>query len=110
MFRAQRRWPVSASFHPEKWVTVGFLQRMRSFLSEVKRRENAGGQRRIAAVRVFYSKSSTGMGVVPARVIRDYSAQYPDPISVRAGETIHLGQRDTDYPGWIWATSVASGK
>jgi Variant SH3 domain/SH3 domain len=47
---------------------------------------------------------------VLARVLRPYAAQYPDPIEVTQGEAITLGKRDIDYPGWIWATSPASGK
>ena len=47
---------------------------------------------------------------MPARVLKPYATQYPDPISVRRGETVALGKRDTDYPGWIWATSTVNGK
>ena len=46
---------------------------------------------------------------MPARVVRSYRAQYPDPISVRTGEIVQLGQRDTEFPGWIW-TTASSGK
>lgn len=45
-----------------------------------------------------------------ARVARAYQAQYPDPIEIRAGELVILGDRDAEYPGWIWATSSAGGK
>jgi hypothetical protein len=42
-----------------------------------------------------------------ARVIRDYVAQYPDPIRVRAGEVVHIGREDDEYPGWWWCTNRA---
>ena len=39
-------------------------------------------------------------------MIRSYRAQYPDPIVIRRGETVALGERDAEYPGWIWATAA----
>ena len=45
-----------------------------------------------------------------ARVLRDYQAQYPDTIEIRQGERVLMGTRDTEFPGWVWATSVNSGK
>ncbi len=45
-----------------------------------------------------------------ARVIADYQAPYPDPISGRAGDRVVLDDsRKTDLRGWAWATN-ASGK
>lgn len=38
-----------------------------------------------------------------------YTAAYPDPIRVRAGERLVVGKRDTEYPGWVWCTEK-SGK
>ena len=45
-----------------------------------------------------------------ARVLKAYETQYPDPIELRAGESVSLGTKDHDYPGWIWATSTTTGK
>ena len=47
---------------------------------------------------------------MPARVLKSYTTQYPDPITIRKGDLVTLGKRDTDFPGWIWATSLESGK
>jgi SH3-like domain-containing protein len=38
------------------------------------------------------------------RVVRDYSAQYPDPITVRAGDRVAVGADDPQFPGWRWCT------
>lgn len=47
---------------------------------------------------------------MPARVVKPYTAQYPDPIELRTGNPVSLGKRDPEFPGWIWATSSISGK
>jgi hypothetical protein len=38
------------------------------------------------------------------RVVREYTAQYPDPITVREGDRVHVGADDPEYPGWWWCT------
>lgn len=47
---------------------------------------------------------------MPARLLKSCTAQYPDPIVLRKGDPVSLGKRDTDFPGWIWATSSIDGK
>jgi|SRR5580692_6206897 uncharacterized protein YgiM (DUF1202 family) len=37
-----------------------------------------------------------------ARIITKHEVQYPDPIEVVAGETVHVGDEDREYPGWKW--------
>ena len=40
-----------------------------------------------------------------ARVIADYQGQYPDPITVTAGETLHISKKVfywNDNPDWMW--------
>lgn len=37
-----------------------------------------------------------------------YTAAYPDPLKVRAGDCLTIGQRDPDYPGWVWCTSKSA--
>ena len=44
-----------------------------------------------------------------ARVLKSYTAQYPDPIQVTKGDRVRLGKRDSEFPGWIWATSLKTG-
>jgi Variant SH3 domain len=36
------------------------------------------------------------------RVEREYTAQYPDPITVRKGDRVRVGADDPEYPGWWW--------
>jgi SH3-like domain-containing protein len=38
------------------------------------------------------------------RVVREYAAQYPDPITVRAGDRVVVGADDPEFPGWRWCT------
>ena len=38
------------------------------------------------------------------RVARDYTPQYPDPITVRAGDRVQVGRDDPEWPGWRWCT------
>ena len=42
-------------------------------------------------------------------VIKAYQAQYPDPIFFAAGETIEVGDADTEFPEWLWCRGP-SGK
>jgi SH3-like domain-containing protein len=39
-------------------------------------------------------------------VVRSYVVQYPDPISVRAGQAVEACHRDEEYPGWRWCRGV----
>jgi uncharacterized protein YgiM (DUF1202 family) len=32
---------------------------------------------------------------------------YTDPLTVRAGETLTVGRRDDEWPGWVWVTNEA---
>jgi SH3 domain len=45
---------------------------------------------------------------IRARVFKEWQAMYPDPIDVRAGESIILGKTDPDWPGWQWCTDPRS--
>jgi SH3-like domain-containing protein len=35
-------------------------------------------------------------------VVQDYTAQYQDPISGRAGQRLRAEREDDRYPGWWW--------
>jgi hypothetical protein len=37
-----------------------------------------------------------------ARVAHDHTPQYHDPITLRAGDRVHVGREDTEFPGWRW--------
>src|SRR4030095_9981634 len=39
-----------------------------------------------------------------ATVVRDYVAQYSDPIAMLTGDEVILGERDTENVDWIWCT------
>lgn len=39
-----------------------------------------------------------------ARVLCNYRTQYHDPIGFVAGEVLVLGQRDSEWPEFIWTT------
>ncbi len=43
------------------------------------------------------------------RVVADYRAAYPDPIVMRAGERLRVGETDEDNDAWVWCTG-SSGK
>ncbi len=40
------------------------------------------------------------------RATLDYQAAYPDPLVMQAGDELHLGRQDEQWPGWIWCTSL----
>lgn len=37
-------------------------------------------------------------------VVSDYESTYPDPISVREGDPVVVGDLDQDNPVWAWCT------
>lgn len=43
-----------------------------------------------------------------ARVVRDYRTQYTNPIRFATGELVTVGERDTEWPAFIW-TITADG-
>ena len=38
-----------------------------------------------------------------------HTSRYPDPISFEPGDPLVLGDRDSEYPGWVWVT-IPSGQ
>ncbi len=43
------------------------------------------------------------------RVIKAYQAAYPDPLIVKSGEKLIIGEKESEWPGWVWCTN-ARGK
>lgn len=41
-----------------------------------------------------------------ARAIHEWQIHYPDPIAFEAGDRLTLGQRDDQWPGWVWCTNT----
>lgn len=39
-----------------------------------------------------------------ARLRRDYRKKHHDPVRFQAGETVRVGERDTEWPEFLWAT------
>ena len=39
-------------------------------------------------------------------MITAHRSSYPSPISFRLGETLTVGRRDDEHPGWIWVTTA----
>lgn len=35
-----------------------------------------------------------------------HRSNYPNPIAFRQGESLRLGKRDDEYPGWVWTTTT----
>jgi len=44
-----------------------------------------------------------------ARVVRDYRTQYANPIRFAAGEVVTLGERDSEWPAFVWTTTPIDG-
>ncbi|UCC21261.1 MAG: hypothetical protein JSV62_08285 [Promethearchaeota archaeon] len=43
------------------------------------------------------------------RVIEDYKSPYTEPLIITKGEIITIGEKDSEWTGWIWCTNK-SGK
>jgi uncharacterized protein YgiM (DUF1202 family) len=44
-----------------------------------------------------------------ARIIREYTPQYPDSLYVVSGESVSVGREDHEFPGWKWCRA-SSGR
>jgi Variant SH3 domain len=44
-----------------------------------------------------------------AHVIRGYRAQYANPIRFARGDIVTLGERDTEWPAFIWTVTAIDG-
>lgn len=38
-------------------------------------------------------------------VVEKHKSNFPNPISFKKGERLHMGKRDTEFQGWIWVTT-----
>jgi hypothetical protein len=43
------------------------------------------------------------------RIVRDYRTQYTNPIRFAAGDVVILGERDTEWPAFVWTTIPMDG-
>ena len=39
------------------------------------------------------------------KVVTGYRSAYPEPFVVQAGESLTAGERESEWPGWIWCTN-----
>ena len=46
---------------------------------------------------------------MPVEVTKAYTAQYPDPIELKAGDVVRVAHSDSEYPDWFWSCGP-SGK
>jgi hypothetical protein len=47
------------------------------------------------------------------QVIADYDSPYTEPFFLKKGETVQIGRRDNEWPGWVpqkFVEPVHSGK
>jgi uncharacterized protein YgiM (DUF1202 family) len=42
-----------------------------------------------------------------ARVTKQWTAIYPQPLTIQAGEQLKVGRRDDEWPGWVWCETLA---
>lgn len=41
------------------------------------------------------------------KVVKAYSAAFPEPLTIVKGERLKLGRKDDEWPGWMWCTNSA---
>jgi len=39
------------------------------------------------------------------KVLIEYQAAYPEPFVVKAGEVLTSGDKESEWPGWVWCTN-----
>jgi hypothetical protein len=39
------------------------------------------------------------------RVIEDYDSPYTEPLIIRKGEILSIGEKESEWSGWIWCTN-----
>ena len=39
------------------------------------------------------------------RVVSDYTAAYPDPLFLSAGEELTTSEKESEWSGWLWCTN-----
>jgi hypothetical protein len=44
--------------------------------------------------------------IITGRVIKNYTSPYTKPWSMRKGEALQVGKRDSEWEGWIWCTNA----
>lgn len=41
------------------------------------------------------------------QVIANYDSPYTEPFFLKKGETVEIGRRDNEWPGWVWCRNAA---
>ncbi|GAH44800.1 unnamed protein product [marine sediment metagenome] len=39
------------------------------------------------------------------KVISDYKSPYIDPLKIRKGEILRIGNKESEWSGWVWCTN-----
>ena len=39
------------------------------------------------------------------KVIADYKSPFPDPLKLQKGNAVHVEEKESEWPGWIWCIS-----
>ena len=39
------------------------------------------------------------------KVISDYKSPYIDPLKIRKAEILRIGNKESEWPGWVWCTN-----
>jgi len=39
------------------------------------------------------------------RVISEYQSPYSDPLVIKAGEQLAIGEKESEWSGWVWCTN-----
>jgi hypothetical protein len=47
----------------------------------------------------------TNVGRQICVVVAEYQAAYPDPLVMRAGEVLAIGEKESEWGGWLWCTN-----
>ena len=53
------------------------------------------------------TSDTCAMNAIPYRVVESWTATYDNPVFLRAGDSVAVGRRDEEWPGFVWCTTEA---
>lgn len=53
--------------------------------------------------------AAPGSAGSPVRVVTAYRSAYPEPLEVLAGDEVLVGQRDSEWPAFLWCVAADGG-
>jgi len=42
------------------------------------------------------------------KIIKAYRSAYPDPLIIKSGETLTIGEKESEWDDWAWCTNASS--